>query len=110
MEPVTKSETRFEQGPAISVARLSKNLGGQQIIADVSFEIAAGEMLVALLASRAGTDVPETVRLRERQFQDSGLVWASTEPVGNGAGSPRRRNGAGPRSRKAQGRAARGRV
>jgi sulfate transport system ATP-binding protein len=54
VEPVTKSETRFEQGPAISVARLSKSLGGQQIIADVSFEIAAGEMLVVLGPSGSG--------------------------------------------------------
>ena len=54
MEPVTKSETRFEQGPAISVAHLSKSLGGQQIVADVSFEIAAGEMLVVLGPSGSG--------------------------------------------------------
>jgi sulfate transport system ATP-binding protein len=54
VEPVTKSETRFEQGPAISVTRLSKSLGGQQIIADVSFDIAAGEMLVVLGPSGSG--------------------------------------------------------
>jgi sulfate transport system ATP-binding protein len=54
VEPVTKSETRFESGPAISVAHLSKSLGGQQIIADVSFEIAAGEMLVVLGPSGSG--------------------------------------------------------
>jgi sulfate/thiosulfate transport system ATP-binding protein len=54
VEPVTKSETRPEQGPAISVAHLSKSLGGQQIIADVSFEIAAGEMLVVLGPSGSG--------------------------------------------------------
>ena len=54
MEPVTKSETGFAQGPAISVAHLSKSLGGQQIIADVSFEIAAGEMLVVLGPSGSG--------------------------------------------------------
>jgi sulfate/thiosulfate transport system ATP-binding protein len=54
VDPVTKSETRFESGPAISVAHLSKSLGGQQIIADVSFEIAAGEMLVVLGPSGSG--------------------------------------------------------
>src|SRR5215831_4998170 len=62
MEPSTeyegeyggKSETSFEPGPAISVARLSKSLGGQKIIADVSFEIAAGEMLVVLGPSGSG--------------------------------------------------------
>jgi sulfate/thiosulfate transport system ATP-binding protein len=54
VEPVTKSETGFEHGPAISVAHLSKSLGGQQIIADVSFEIAAGEMLVVLGPSGSG--------------------------------------------------------
>src|SRR5215475_3950804 len=50
MEPSTKSELR----PAIGVERLSKSLGGQQIIADVSFEIAAGEMLVVLGPSGSG--------------------------------------------------------
>ncbi len=54
MEPVTKSETRPGPGPAISVAHLSKSLGGQQIIADVSFDIAAGEMLVVLGPSGSG--------------------------------------------------------
>ena len=54
MEPVTKSETGFERGPAISVAHLSKSLGGQQVIAGVSFEIAAGEMLVVLGPSGSG--------------------------------------------------------
>jgi ABC-type Fe3+/spermidine/putrescine transport system ATPase subunit len=50
METLTKSE----QQSAISVARLSKSFGGQQIIADVSFEIAAGEVLVALGPSGSG--------------------------------------------------------
>jgi sulfate transport system ATP-binding protein len=50
MEPSTKSEQR----PAIGVAHLSKSLGGQNIIADVSFEIAAGEMLVVLGPSGSG--------------------------------------------------------
>jgi DNA-binding MurR/RpiR family transcriptional regulator len=68
---------------------------------------AASEMLVALLASRAGKDVPEAVRQRESQYQESGLVWAETDFAGNGAGSPRRRNGAATRSRKGQSPAAR---
>src|SRR5215468_10564769 len=50
METSTKSERRS----AIGVAHLSKSLGGQQIIADVSFEIAAGEMLVVLGPSGSG--------------------------------------------------------
>ena len=44
MEQLTKSERQS----AISVAHLSKSLGGQKIIDDVSFEIDAGEMLVVL--------------------------------------------------------------
>src|SRR5215475_1126479 len=50
MEPSTKSELR----PAIGVERLSKSLGGRRIIADVGFEIAAGEMLVVLGPSGSG--------------------------------------------------------
>src|SRR5215468_43089 len=58
MEPSTKSEGesegKSEGRPAIGVERLSKTLGGQRIIADVSFEIAAGEMLVLLGPSGSG--------------------------------------------------------
>jgi len=48
------SSTKYEQRPAISVERLSKSLGGQRIIADVNFEIAAGEVMVALGPSGSG--------------------------------------------------------
>ncbi len=40
--------------PAISVKGLSKNLGGQRVLDDISFEIAAGEVLVALGPSGSG--------------------------------------------------------
>ncbi|HEV2665237.1 MAG TPA: ATP-binding cassette domain-containing protein, partial [Blastocatellia bacterium] len=50
MESLIKSERQS----AISVEHLSKSLGGQQVIADVSFEIAAGEMLVVLGPSGSG--------------------------------------------------------
>src|SRR5262245_17646694 len=50
MEQSTKSERQS----AISVAHLSKSFGGQQIIDDVGFEIAAGEMLVVLGPSGSG--------------------------------------------------------
>ncbi|HEY6402306.1 MAG TPA: ABC transporter ATP-binding protein, partial [Blastocatellia bacterium] len=46
--------TKFDRPPAIGVTHLSKSFGGQQIIADVSFEIAAGEMLVVLGPSGSG--------------------------------------------------------
>jgi sulfate/thiosulfate transport system ATP-binding protein len=49
-----ESSTKFERLPAIGVAHLSKSFGGQQIIADVSFDIAAGEMLVVLGPSGSG--------------------------------------------------------
>jgi len=50
MELLTKSERQ----PAISVAHLSKSLGGQQVLAGVSFEIAAGEALVVRGPSGSG--------------------------------------------------------
>ena len=50
MDPLNKSEPRS----TISVAHLSKSLGGQKIIDDVGFEIAAGEMLVVLGPSGSG--------------------------------------------------------
>jgi sulfate transport system ATP-binding protein len=40
--------------PAIGVEGLTKNFGGQRILDDVSFEIAAGEVLVALGPSGSG--------------------------------------------------------
>src|SRR5215471_11679125 len=54
MEQSTKSEGKSEQRPAIGAAHVSKSLGGQEIIVDVSFEIAAGEMLVVLGPSGSG--------------------------------------------------------
>jgi sulfate transport system ATP-binding protein len=52
--PMRNSSVGYKQRSAISVARLSKSLGGQQTIADVSFEIAAGEVLVVLGPSGSG--------------------------------------------------------
>src|SRR5262245_14772365 len=49
-----ESSTKSERLPAIGVAHLSKSFGGQPIIADVSFDIAAGEMLVVLGPSGSG--------------------------------------------------------
>src|SRR5215813_1391316 len=50
MDPSTK----YGRQAAISVERLSKSLGGQRIIADVNFEIDAGEVMVALGPSGSG--------------------------------------------------------
>jgi len=76
MEPLTKSE----QGSAISVARLSKSLGGQRIIVDVSFEIAAGEVLVALGPSGSG----KTTLLRiiaGLEQPDDGEIYLNGKPA-----------------------------
>jgi ABC-type Fe3+/spermidine/putrescine transport system ATPase subunit len=50
MKPLTESEPQ----PAISVARLSKRFGAQQILTGVSFDIDAGEVLVVLGPSGSG--------------------------------------------------------
>jgi ABC-type Fe3+/spermidine/putrescine transport system ATPase subunit len=76
MEPLSKSEQRS----AISVARLSKSLGGQKIIADVSFEIAAGEVLVALGPSGSG----KTTLLRiiaGLEQPDAGEIYLNGQPA-----------------------------
>ncbi|HEU0185909.1 MAG TPA: ABC transporter ATP-binding protein [Blastocatellia bacterium] len=49
-----ESSTKFDRLPAIGVRDLSKSFGGQRIIADVSFDIAAGEMLAVLGPSGSG--------------------------------------------------------
>jgi len=49
-----ESETTVEQQAAIRVINLSKSFGGQQILDRVSFDIAAGEVLVALGPSGSG--------------------------------------------------------
>jgi sulfate/thiosulfate transport system ATP-binding protein len=49
-----ESTTKSGQPPTIGVECLSKSLGGQQIIDGVSFDIAAGEMLVVLGPSGSG--------------------------------------------------------
>jgi sulfate/thiosulfate transport system ATP-binding protein len=49
-----ESSTKSDRLPAIGVTCLSKSFGGQQIIDDVSFEIAAGELLVVLGPSGSG--------------------------------------------------------
>src|SRR5262249_14785764 len=46
--------TTFEGTPSVGVVNLSKKFGGQQILDNVSFEIAAGEVLVALGPSGSG--------------------------------------------------------
>src|SRR5262245_30859209 len=43
-----------EQRPAISVTNLSKSFGGQPILSGITFEIAVGEVLVALGPSGSG--------------------------------------------------------
>jgi len=76
MEPSTKSERQ----PAISVAHLSKSLGGQPVLADVSFEIAAGEALVALGPSGSG----KTTLLRiiaGLEKPDAGEVYLNGRPA-----------------------------
>ncbi|HKQ75556.1 MAG TPA: ABC transporter ATP-binding protein [Blastocatellia bacterium] len=76
MEPLTKSE----QQSAISVERLSKSFGGQQIITDVSFEIAAGEVLVALGPSGSG----KTTLLRMiagLEQPDAGEIYLNGKPA-----------------------------
>jgi DNA-binding MurR/RpiR family transcriptional regulator len=41
----------------------------------ISPALAASEMLVALVASRRGADVPGTVRGREERLQEAGVFW-----------------------------------
>jgi DNA-binding MurR/RpiR family transcriptional regulator len=45
----------------------------------ISPALAAAEILVALLASRAGPDVPKKVREHERHLQAAGVFWNSTK-------------------------------
>jgi DNA-binding MurR/RpiR family transcriptional regulator len=45
----------------------------------ISPALASAEILVALLASRAGPDVPKKVRQHERHLQDAGVFWNSTK-------------------------------
>jgi sulfate/thiosulfate transport system ATP-binding protein len=49
-----ESNTKFEREAAIRVINLSKRFGGQQILANISFDIAAGEVLVVLGPSGSG--------------------------------------------------------
>src|SRR5262244_2209701 len=76
MDPSTK----YGRQAAISVERLSKSLGGQRIIADVNFEIAAGEVMVALGPSGSG----KTTLLRViagLEQPDAGEIYLNGEPA-----------------------------
>jgi sulfate transport system ATP-binding protein len=76
MEPVTQSEPQ----PAISVTRLSKRLGGQQILSEVSFDIDAGEVLVALGPSGSGkTTLLRIIAGLERP--DAGELYLNGRPA-----------------------------
>ena len=48
------SQTRFDQKRSVEIVELSKRFGEQEILAGVSFEIAAGEVLVVLGPSGSG--------------------------------------------------------
>ncbi len=76
MEPLTRSEGLS----AISVVGLSKSFGGQKIITDVSFEIAAGEVLVALGPSGSGkTTLLRIIAGLERP--DAGEIFLNGRPA-----------------------------
>jgi ABC-type Fe3+/spermidine/putrescine transport system ATPase subunit len=49
-----ESNNKYERKAAIRVINLSKRFAGQQILADISFNIAAGEVLVVLGPSGSG--------------------------------------------------------
>ncbi len=66
--------------PPISVKSLSKSLGGQQVLDDVSFEIDAGEALVALGPSGSGkTTLLRIIAGLERP--DAGEVYLNGQPA-----------------------------
>jgi hypothetical protein len=47
--------------------------------------LAAAEIIVALLASRAGPDVPKKVRQHEQHLQAAGVFWSSAKRSRNGS-------------------------
>jgi ABC-type Fe3+/spermidine/putrescine transport system ATPase subunit len=49
-----ESNNKYERKAAIRVINLSKRFDGQQILANISFDIAAGEVLVVLGPSGSG--------------------------------------------------------
>jgi sulfate transport system ATP-binding protein len=76
-----KSITILEQQPAIRVEHLAKQFGGQPILTDVHFEIAAGEVLVALGPSGSG----KTTLLRiiaGLEQPDAGMIYLKEQPAG----------------------------
>jgi DNA-binding MurR/RpiR family transcriptional regulator len=49
----------------------------------ISPALSAAEILVALLASRAGPDVPKKVRQHERHLQAAGVFWSAAKRSSN---------------------------
>ena len=73
--------TDTEASPVARKANVAILLSAQSpsFFDTISPALAAAEILVALLASRAGPDVPKKVREHERHLQAAGVFWNSTK-------------------------------
>ena len=69
--------TDSEFSPVARLARVAILVSAQSpsFFDTISPALAAAEVLVALLASRAGTDVPKKIRQHEKHLRDAGVIW-----------------------------------
>lgn len=71
--------TDSESSPIARIASVAilVSAQSQSFFDTISPALTAAEILVALLASRAGPDVPKKVRQHERHLQAAGVFWSS---------------------------------
>jgi DNA-binding MurR/RpiR family transcriptional regulator len=78
--------TDSESSPVARIAKTAILISAQSpsFFDTISPALAAAEIIVALLASRAGPDVPKKVREHERHLQAAGVFWNGAKRGQNG--------------------------
>jgi DNA-binding MurR/RpiR family transcriptional regulator len=76
---VAITDTEFSPVARLASVTILVSTESPSFFDTISPALAAAEVLVALIASRAGPDVPKKVRQHEKRLRDSGVFWAQNK-------------------------------
>ena len=74
---VAITDTEFSPVGRLATTAIIVSSESPSFFDTISPALAAAEVLVALIASRAGPDVPKKVRQHEKRLRDAGTFWAA---------------------------------